>query len=77
MSTPVATDYTGPTYRSSYTASGVLRVANIYYYDIDTPLKRYVLSRPALVRHCEAIHARIESTPGSAQKSSGTTTKPS
>jgi hypothetical protein len=26
-------------------------------------LKRYVLSRPALVRHCEAIHQRI-GTPG-------------
>ncbi|RFU47677.1 glutathione S-transferase C-terminal domain-containing protein [Paraburkholderia sp. DHOC27] len=34
-------------------------IANIYYYQIDTPLKQYVLSRPALVRHCEAIHARI------------------
>jgi glutathione S-transferase len=34
-------------------------VANIYYYAIDTPLKGYVLSRPALVRHCEAIHERI------------------
>jgi glutathione S-transferase len=34
-------------------------VANIYFYEIDTPLKRYVLSRPALVRHCEAIHQRI------------------
>ncbi|WCM24350.1 glutathione S-transferase N-terminal domain-containing protein [Paraburkholderia bryophila] len=52
-------------------------IANIYYYDIDTPLKRYVLSRPALVRHCEAIHARIESTPGGGQKASGTTTNPS
>lgn len=34
-------------------------VANIYFYEIDTPLKQYVLSRPALVRHCEAIHQRI------------------
>jgi glutathione S-transferase len=34
-------------------------VANIYFYEIDTPLKQYVLSRPALVRHCEAIHRRI------------------
>jgi glutathione S-transferase len=34
-------------------------VANIYFYEIDTPLKQYVLSRPALVRHCEAIHERI------------------
>jgi glutathione S-transferase len=34
-------------------------VANIYFYDIDTPLKQYVLSQPRLVRHCEAMHARI------------------
>jgi glutathione S-transferase len=35
-------------------------VANIYFYEIDTPLKQYVLSRPVLVRHCEAIHARVD-----------------
>lgn len=34
-------------------------VANIFFYDIDTPLKRYVKSRVHLVRHCEAIHARV------------------
>ena len=34
-------------------------VANIYFYEIDTPLKAYVLSRPALVRHCLAMHERI------------------
>jgi glutathione S-transferase len=34
-------------------------VANIYFYEINTPLKQYVLSRPALVHHCEAIHDRI------------------
>ncbi len=34
-------------------------VANIYFYDIDTPLRRYVLSRSNLVRHCRAIHERI------------------
>lgn len=34
-------------------------VANIYFYEIDTPLKQYVLSRPALVQHCKAIHDRI------------------
>jgi glutathione S-transferase len=34
-------------------------VANIYYYEIDTPLKCYVLSRPNLVRHCLAIHERV------------------
>jgi glutathione S-transferase len=33
-------------------------VANIHFYDIDTPLKRYVRSRPDLVRHCLAIHGR-------------------
>jgi glutathione S-transferase len=33
-------------------------VANIHFYDIDTPLKRYVESRPDLVRHCRAMHAR-------------------
>ena len=36
-------------------------VANIYFYDIDTPLKRYVLSRPYLVRHCLAVHERVRS----------------
>ena len=34
-------------------------VANIYYYEIDTPLRRYVLSRPELVRHCREVHARV------------------
>jgi glutathione S-transferase len=42
-------------------------VANIYYYDIDTPLKRFVLDRPNLVRHCESIHAAI----GNQGKSAG------
>ena len=31
-------------------------VANIYFYDIDTELKQFVLSRQHLVRHCMAIH---------------------
>ncbi|SKC91934.1 glutathione S-transferase family protein [Paraburkholderia hospita] len=34
-------------------------VANIYFYEIDTPLKAFVLSRPELVRHCRAMHERI------------------
>jgi glutathione S-transferase len=34
-------------------------VANIYFYPIDTPLKQFVVSRPNLVRHCEAIHAAV------------------
>ncbi len=34
-------------------------IANILFYDIDTPLKRYVEEHPQLVRYCRAIHARI------------------
>jgi glutathione S-transferase len=34
-------------------------VANIYFYDIDTPLKAFVLSQRNLVRHCQAIHAIV------------------
>lgn len=36
-------------------------VANIYFYDMDTPLRRFVVSRPNLVRHCTAIHAMVAS----------------
>jgi glutathione S-transferase len=35
-------------------------VANIYFFDIDTPLKRFVEARPDLVRHCRAMHARCQ-----------------
>jgi glutathione S-transferase len=31
-------------------------VANIYFYDIDTPLKQFVAAHRNLVRHCNAIH---------------------
>jgi glutathione S-transferase len=34
-------------------------VANIWFFDIDTPLKRFVASQPNLVRHCAAIHAMV------------------
>lgn len=34
-------------------------IANIYFYDIDTPLKQFVSSRQALVRHCTAIHETV------------------
>ncbi|GLQ49347.1 glutathione S-transferase family protein [Dyella flava] len=34
-------------------------VANIYFYDIRTPLRQFVLDRPNLVNHCESMHARI------------------
>ena len=34
-------------------------IANIYFYDIATPLKEFVDARPSLVRHCTAIHERV------------------
>src|ERR1700739_3224139 len=34
-------------------------IANIYFYDIDTPLKRLVSARQNLVRHCMAIHETV------------------
>jgi glutathione S-transferase len=34
-------------------------IANIYFYDIDTPLKQFVVSHPNVVRHCTAIHAAV------------------
>jgi glutathione S-transferase len=34
--------------------------ANIYFYEIDTPLKEILMSRPNLVAHCRAVHAAIE-----------------
>lgn len=34
-------------------------VANIHYYDIDTPLKRHLQARTNLVEHCQALRAEI------------------
>jgi glutathione S-transferase len=34
-------------------------IANIYFFDIDTPLKRFVLAHGNLMRHCRAIHADV------------------
>ncbi|MGO9699973.1 MAG: glutathione S-transferase C-terminal domain-containing protein [Xanthobacteraceae bacterium] len=34
-------------------------IANIYFYDINTPLKEFVSSRPNLTRHCAAIHEAV------------------
>ena len=34
-------------------------LANIYFFQIDTPLKRFVLLEPSLVRHCNRIHAMV------------------
>jgi glutathione S-transferase len=34
-------------------------IANIWFFDIDTPLKQFVSAHGNLVRHCEAIHAKV------------------
>jgi glutathione S-transferase len=34
-------------------------IANIHFYDIDTPLKQFVSAHPNLVAHCESIHAAV------------------
>ena len=34
-------------------------IANIYFYDIDTPLKQFVAAQKNLVRHCTEIHSMV------------------
>ena len=34
-------------------------LANIYFYDIDTPLKLFLVSRDNLAPYCERMHARV------------------
>lgn len=34
-------------------------IANIHFYDIDTPLKQRVASHPNSMRHCEAIYGSV------------------
>ena len=34
-------------------------IANIYFYDIDTPLKQFVAAQKNLVRHCTDIHGMV------------------
>jgi glutathione S-transferase len=34
-------------------------IANIYFYDIDTPLKQFVIAHDNIVRHCRAIHEMV------------------
>jgi glutathione S-transferase len=34
-------------------------IANIYFYDIATPLKQFLASQPNIVRHCLAIHEAV------------------
>jgi glutathione S-transferase len=45
-------------------------IANIYFFDIDTPLKQFVSSRANLLRHCNAIHAAV-STPARGEQAAG------
>jgi glutathione S-transferase len=33
-------------------------IANIHFFEIDTPLRRFVQAQPNLVEHCHLIHAR-------------------
>lgn len=44
---------------SSIDASVYGFVANIVFFNIDTPLKAFVSSQANLLRHCEAIHAAV------------------
>ncbi len=34
-------------------------IANIYFYNIDTPLKKFVVAHDNMVRHCRAIHEAV------------------
>ncbi len=34
-------------------------IANIHFYDIDTPLKQFVAAHDNIVRHCRAIHGAV------------------
>jgi glutathione S-transferase len=34
-------------------------VANIYFYDIDTPLKQFVVAHDNIARHCRAVHEAV------------------
>jgi glutathione S-transferase len=56
--TPASEFLFGPT-ASSIDAAAYGFVANIVYFNIDTPLKRFVQSHATLVRHVDAIHALI------------------
>jgi glutathione S-transferase len=39
-------------------------IANVYFYDIETPLKQFVRSHENIVRHCRAIHDAVTAPPG-------------
>ena len=43
-------------------------IANIYFYSIETPLKKFVTSHSNLVRHCTAIHELVAANPPNSAK---------
>jgi glutathione S-transferase len=43
-------------------------IANIYFYAIETPLKKFVSSHSNLARHCIAIHSLVGSNPPSSSE---------
>lgn len=46
-------------------------VANIHFYPIDTPLKRFVAATPALFGHVERVHALVAPPPPGSQANEG------
>jgi glutathione S-transferase len=34
-------------------------IANIYFYEIDTPLRRFIIGQQNVARHCHEIHRRV------------------
>ena len=38
-------------------------IANIYFYDIDTPLRQFVVAHDNVVRHCRVIHDAVTARP--------------
>jgi hypothetical protein len=34
-------------------------IANIYFYQIETPLREFVVSHENIVQHCRAIHDAV------------------
>ena len=37
-------------------------IANIYFYEIDTPLKEFVVAHDNIVQHCRTMHAAVHAT---------------
>jgi hypothetical protein len=37
-------------------------IANIYFYDINTPLKQFVSAHDNIVHHCRGIHDAVKKT---------------